>query len=130
MQPQLITPSVLLSQLLDRYLTPGFLAMSAFVVVIGLALIALYFIESQFQVAVNLIIYGTPDRTGQLARRDGRPGAWRSGWYKDDAGQWRKFNADGEEAWAMRAEYRARQRAFYRGYRQGSYKASRSYWDE
>lgn len=95
-------------------LAPKFGAVLLFLVVVGLALIAMYFIESNFRRSVNILFWGTPDGSGAVARRGGRPSQWRSGWYKTDSGDWRYFDRDGEDGWAAEASYYRRRRAYLR----------------
>lgn len=90
---------------IESYWTPQFQLFIGVVVAVSLALIALYFISAQFRVASNLVLFGTPDRSGKKGNRKGRPGTWKSGWVKDDDGNWSEFDADGDEALALEYAY-------------------------
>lgn len=121
--PSLPSPFAAFEVLASQVLTPTLLAYAGavvlFVVVLGGSLVAMYFLESNFRIAVNVALYGTPDRSGQLARRSGRPGRWRSGWYRDESGAWKMFDADGEDGWAAEADYYARRRNYMRSRSRG-----------
>lgn len=128
---------------IESYWTPQFQLFIGVVVAVGLALIALYFISAQFRVASNLVLFGTPDRSGKKGNRKGRPSTWKSGWIKGADGKWSEFDADGDEAFALEyaytrnrllkrraldeaawgddAEYNARRRKFQRGLDEASW---------